>query len=164
MRLATQAMRLLAAAAVLGLAACQAGPALRQAGGAGPTQAEREAALAAADWGRMVDVSIEMLDYGYRPRELRLVLGQPYRLRLSNSGSVSHYFNAPEFFASVASRKAEVPHNAEVKAAVFASFEVHGRGGSLDFYFVPLVRGTYRAHCHMKDHLALNIEGVLVVE
>ena len=152
-------MRTLAAIGVLALAACQAGPEVRQ-----PQQAERDAALAAADWSRMTDLSIEMLDYGYRPREIKLEAGRPYRLRLSNSGSVSHYFSAPEFFASVASRKAEVPHQAEVKAAVFTSFEVHPRGGSVDFYFVPLVRGTYRAHCHIKDHLPLNIEGFLVVE
>lgn len=163
MREATRSIRMLAAAAFLALPACHGGPAMR-APTALPTPAERETALASADWSRMSDVSIEMLDYGYRPREIRLKVGQPYRLRFANNGSVPHYFTAPEFFASVASRKAEVAHHAEVKASVFASFEVHGRGGSLDFYFVPLVRGTYRAHCHMKDHLALNIEGVLVVE
>jgi plastocyanin len=129
-----------------------------------PDAAQREAALATADWSRMVDVTIEMHDYGYRPREVRLRAGQPYRLRLANNGGVSHYFTAPEFLATVAARKAEVPHQAEVKAATFTSFEVHGRGGALDLYFIPLVRGTYRAHCHIKDHLPLGIEGTLIVE
>lgn len=129
-----------------------------------PDAAARAAALAAADWNRMTDVSIEMHDYGYRPREIRLRAGQPYRLRLFNNGGVSHYFTAPEFLATVATRKAEVPHQAEVKAATFTSFELHGRGGTLDVYFIPLVRGTYRAHCHIKDHLPLGIEGTLIVE
>lgn len=165
------------AAAILGaiagaclLAACQAGPLHGAAHEAlvapaqDPMQARRDAALKSADWARMEDLSIEMHDYGYRPRELRLRVGQPYRLRLFNTGAVSHYFTAPEFLASVATRKAEVPRQAEVKAAYFTAFEVHGRGGSLDVYFVPLVKGTYRAHCHIKDHLPLGIEGILVVE
>lgn len=131
---------------------------------ADPMQQRRVAALAGADWSTIQSVSVEMHDHGYRPRELRLKAGQPYKLTLVNNGAVSHYFTAPEFFASVAARKAEVPRQAEVKAAVFTSFEVHGRGGAVDFYFVPLEKGTFRAHCHIKDHLPLGIEGVLVVE
>lgn len=128
------------------------------------TPASRAAALAAADWSNRIDINLEMHDYGYRPREFRLRVGQPYRLLIANTGSVSHYFNAPEFFAAVASRKAEVPRVAEVKAEVFSSFEVHGRGGTLEYYFVPLVPGTYRAHCHIKDHLELNIEAFITIE
>lgn len=127
-------------------------------------QRQRDAALAAADWSRMENLTIQMLDYGYRPRELRMKAGQPYRLTLVNTGAVSHYFVAPEFFAAVASRKAEVPNVAEFKASVFTSFEVFPRGGTLDFYFVPLVKGRYRAHCHIKDHLPLKIEADLIVE
>jgi plastocyanin len=145
------------------LLGCQAVPPV-VAPNADAMQARRQAALTAADWKQMSTVTIEMLDYGYRPRELRLRVGQPYRLTLVNSGSVNHYFTALEFFASVATRKVEVPRQAEVKAEVFTSFELWGRGGTLDMYFVPLIKGTYRAHCHMKDHLALGIEGVIVVE
>lgn len=127
-------------------------------------QQQRDAALAAADWSRTESLTIQMLDYGYRPRELRMKAGQPYRLTVVNTGAVSHYFVAPEFFEAVATRKAEVPNVAEFKAPVFTSFEVYPRGGTLDFYFVPLVKGRYRAHCHIKDHLPLKIEADLVVE
>jgi uncharacterized cupredoxin-like copper-binding protein len=154
----------LAAAVALVLGACHAVPAKVDLAPVDGMQARRDAVLAGADWTRVVDLRIEMLDYGYRPRELRLRVGQPYRLSLVNNGSVNHYFTAPEFFAAIATRKAEVPRHAEFKAPVFTSFEVYGRGGSLDVYFVPIVKGTYRAHCHMKDHLALGIEGSLVIE
>ena len=154
----------LAAALVAGILSACAGSFAHRATATDPMQQRREAAIAAADWSARQDVSIEMLDYGYRPRELRLKAGQPYRLTLVNNGSVSHYFTAPEFFAGVAARKAEVPRQVEVKAAVFTSFEVHGRGGTLDFYFIPLEKGRFRAHCHIKDHLPLGIEGILVVE
>lgn len=129
-----------------------------------PPQHARDAVLASTDWNKKTDITIEMLDYGYRPREVRLKSGQPYRITLVNHGSVNHYFTAPEFLASVATRKVEVRNHAEVKAPVFTSFELQGRGGSLDVYLVPLAKGSYRAHCHMKDHLSLGIEGVLIVE
>lgn len=155
------ASRALALAAVI-LSGCVTPGADRAA--ADPMQERRVAALAGADWNTMHSLAVEMHDHGYRPRELRLKAGQPYKLTLVNNGAVSHYFTAPEFFASVAARKAEVPRQAEVKAAVFTSFEVHGRGGAVDFYFVPLEKGTFRAHCHIKDHLPLGIEGILIVE
>lgn len=127
-------------------------------------QSARDAVLASADWDKKIDITIEMRDYGYRPREVKLKSGQPYRITLVNLGSENHYFTAPEFLASVATRKVEVRHQAEVKAPVFTSFELNGRGGSLDVYLVPMTKGQYRAHCHIKDHLKLNIEGVLIVE
>ena len=154
----------LAAALAAGILSACAGPSAGGAAAADAMQARRDAAITTADWNAKQDLSIEMHDYGYRPRELRLKAGQPYRLTLVNNGSVSHYFTAPEFFAGVAARKAEVPRQVEVKAAVFTSFEVHGRGGTVDIYFVPLEKGRFRAHCHIKDHLPLGIEGILIVE
>ena len=155
---------IVAAAATLVLGGCHGELAGNVRPVADGMQPQRDTALAAADWSQAESVTIQLLDYGYRPRELRLKAGKPYRLTLVNTGSVSHYFVAPEFFAAVATRKAEVPHVAEFKASVFTSFEVYPRGGTLDFYFVPLVKGKYRAHCHIKDHLPLKIEADLIVE
>ncbi|MDH4175454.1 MAG: hypothetical protein OEZ09_09925 [Betaproteobacteria bacterium] len=154
---------MLALAAVL-LAACHGGATSTPEATALVTQAQRDAALDGADWTKKVDLTITIRDYGYLPRELRLRSGQPYRITLVNHGSVPHYFTAPEFLATVAARKAEVPHQAEVKAPVFAGFEIQPRGGSLNVYLVPLRTGSYRAYCHLKDHLAMGVEGVLVVE
>lgn len=153
-----------AAVATLTLSACHGGLDVQVRPDADGMQQQRDAVLAAADWSRMESLTVQMLDYGYRPRELRMKAGQPYRLTLVNTGAVSHYFAAPEFFAAVAARKAEVPNVAEVKAPVFTSFEVYPRGGTIDLYFVPLVKGRYRAHCHIKDHLPLKIEAELIVE
>ena len=159
------ATRLLAALAVASLVAgCGGAMTAGPEGAAAVTQAQREAALRDADWAKMADATITIRDYGYLPRELRLRAGQPYRLTLVNQGSVPHYFTAPEFLGTVATRKVEVRNQAEVKAPVFTSFEVYPRGGSLDIYLIPLRTGTYRAYCHMKDHLAMGVEGVLIVE
>ena len=158
---------LVAAAAAmtpLMLTGCQLGSSASLGPDSVQLQQARDAVLASTDWSGKTDVTIEMLDYGYRPREVRLKLGQPYRITLVNHGSVNHYFTAPEFLSSVATRKVEVRNQVEVKAPVFTSFELQGRGGSLDIYLVPMTKGSYRAHCHMKDHLSLGIEGTLIVE
>lgn len=146
------------------LAGCAVGTPTGPGNDVAVTEAQRDAALRDADWAKMTDVTITIRDYGYLPGELRLRVGQPYRLTLVNLGSVPHYFTAPEFLGSVATRKVEVRNQAEAKAKVFTSFEVYPRGGSLDVYFVPLRAGSYRAYCHMKDHLSMGVEGKLVVE
>lgn len=146
------------------LGACQTDPHRNPAPESGDLAARREAVVAAVDWSKAIDLTIEMHDHGYRPRELSLKSGQPYRITLVNYGGANHYFTAPEFFAASAIRKAEVRHVAEVKGQGFTSFEIYARGGSLDLYVVPMAKGRYRAHCHMKDHERLNIEGILIVE
>ena len=120
--------------------------------------------VADADWSAMRDVNLVIKDYGYHPREIRLRAGVPYRLIIENQGVNHHYFVAPEFFRAVAPRKAEVPRYAEFKADLFKSFEIFAAGGRLEFWFVPLDRGTYRAHCHLGGHSDMGVEGVIVVE
>lgn len=129
-----------------------------------PAVAENEKILANVDWNKAAVLRIELRDYGFIPRELRLRAGQPYRLEIFNSGGNTHYFNAPEFFQSVATHKAEVPAQAEIKGGSFTQFEIMRRGGQLHFYFVPLVAGTYRVHCHLEDHAEMGVEGRLIVE
>lgn len=148
-------------AAALLLAGCAGG---HSAGHAGVSGADRAAALAATDWSRAENVTIELRDYGFHPRELKLRRGQAYRLRIFNTGGNAHYLNAPEFFASVAAHKVEVPNMAEVRAERFTQFEVMRRGGELEFEFVPLVSGSYRAHCHLEGHAERGVEGLLIVE
>ncbi|HEX4942740.1 MAG TPA: cupredoxin domain-containing protein [Usitatibacteraceae bacterium] len=120
--------------------------------------------VAAADWERTTDVKIELKDAGFTPRELRLKVGQPYRLTLVNVGVNNHYFNAPEFFATIAARKAEVPRYAELKAPHFSKFELYAAGGTMDLWFIPLEKGRYRAFCHLGNHAEMGVEGQLVVE
>lgn len=161
-------MRILIAPLLLALAACQSAVPMmaNDAGHAAPVVSDtaRKKALSEADWKRMESVSLQLRDYGLTPREIRLKAGQPYRLTISNTGSVSHYFNAPEFLRSVATRKAQVPDQAEFKADFFTSFEIARRGGSMELYFIPLVRGTYTAHCHLDGKKHEDVRGTLIVE
>lgn len=120
--------------------------------------------VAATDWSRVEHVKIELRDSGVLPQELRLKAGQPYRLTLLNAGVNNHYFNAPEFYRSIAVRKAEVPRYAEIKAARITTFEVFAAGGTVDLWFVPLEKGRFVAHCHLGNHRDMGVEARLVVE
>lgn len=136
--------------------ACQVAP-LRPA-------AEIERIVASADWERLEEVRIELRDAGFSPRELRLKAGRPYRLTLVNLGVNNHYINAPEFYASIAARKVQVPRYAEIKAPYFSTLEVFGAGGMVELWFVPLEKGRFRAHCHLGNHAEMGVEGHIVVE
>lgn len=126
--------------------------------------AELARIVEAADWDRVRDVSILLRDSGFEPRELHLRVGEPYRLTIVNAGVNNHYFNADEFLASIAVRKAQVPRYAEFKATRFSKFEIFAAGGTFELWFVPLEKGRFRAHCHLGDHADMGVEGHLVVE
>lgn len=138
------------------LPACQSVP--------GRSAEEDARVVAATDWSRVEYVKIELRDSGVLPQELRLKVGHPYRLTLLNAGVNNHYFNAPEFYRSIAVRKAEVPRYAEIKAARITTFEVFAAGGTVDLWFVPLEKGRFVAHCHLGNHRDMGVEARLVVE
>lgn len=147
--------------ALLALGACQSG---------GPQHDDHryvrdsDRIVKEADWSKMTTVEIDLYDYGYRPRDLRLKAGQPYKLALKNSGVKDHYYTAPEFFRSVATRKAMVDRYAEIKAPYFTAVEVLKNGGQLDLYIVPVRTGTYPVHCPIDDHEEKGSTGTITVE
>lgn len=148
------------------IAACQVTP---DGGGAreGATSMSAKAeiaALEAANWDHAIDVRIELRDYGLTPGELRLKRGQPYRLTVFNSGGHAHYFDAPEFLNTVATRYVTVRDQVEIKAPHFSSFEVARRGGEFSIEFVPLVKGDYLARCHFEGDVHQGVRGRIIVE
>jgi uncharacterized cupredoxin-like copper-binding protein len=125
---------------------------------------QRKEILARADWSKTQEVRIELRDQGFLPKNLKLTAMQPYRLTIVNNGSNMHYFNAPEFLHGIAARKVEVKGQAEIKAEYFSEFEVMRRGGEMELYFIPVVKGSYRVHCHLEGHAAEGVEGTITVE
>jgi uncharacterized cupredoxin-like copper-binding protein len=130
----------------------------------GPSPDEVARVVTATDWSRTTDIDVVLRDSGITPGVIHLRAGEPYRLRIVNAGVNNHYFNAADFFASIAARKAEVPRFAEVKAPQFTTFEVFAAGGQVDLWFVPLQKGRYRAHCHLGNHAEMGVEAFLIVE
>jgi uncharacterized cupredoxin-like copper-binding protein len=148
--------RLLAAALALGMAACQSLTA--------HSPEENARVVASVDWNAAKAVKVDLRDAGFLPQELQLVAGQPYKLTVTNLGANNHYLNAPEFFGSIATRRAEVARHAEIYMSRIDRVEVFAAGGTVDLWFVPLRKGRYRVHCHLGNHAEMGVEGTFVVE
>lgn len=138
-----------------------AAPAAANQGGAVPNSAD---IVKAADWTKMETVTVEIDEHDYAPRALRLKAGQPYKIVMKNMGEKDHYYTAPEFFRSVATRKAMVNGQAEIKAPYFTAFEMMKGGGQLDLYVVPVTKGTFPVYCTIEDHRDQGMEGTITVE
>ena len=106
----------------------------------------------AANWEKMKTVSVELQDYEY-VGTLEFEQGQPYKLQIKNTSqdNKKHYFTAPEFFRNIATRKAQVNGQAEIKTHYFTALEVLP-GGQLDLYFVAQNRGQFPLYCTEGDH------------
>ena len=117
----------------------------------------------AADWKTMKTVTVNLNEYEYDVESLELTAGQPYKIELKNVGEKKHYFTAPEFFKSVATRKAQVNDQAEIKADYFTALEVLP-GGQLDLYVVPHKKGEYPVYCTIDDHQEQGMEETIVVK
>jgi uncharacterized cupredoxin-like copper-binding protein len=117
-----------------------------------------------ADWKKMQTITVTIEEHHYEPQNIVFKIGQPYKLELKNIGEKDHYYTAPEFLRSIATRKAMVNKQAEIKAPYFKAFEVLKKGGQVDVYFVPVVQGQYKVYCTIDDHREKGMEGLLTIE
>lgn len=116
-----------------------------------------------ADWKAMKTITVNMTEFEYEVDDLELISGQAYKLELKNTGEKKHYFTAPEFFLNVATRKAQVNGQAEIKADYFTALEVLP-GGQLDLYIVAHNKGEYPLYCTIDDHRDQGMEETIVVK
>lgn len=116
-----------------------------------------------ADWTKQEVVTITMEEHSYAPENLKLKAGKPYKIELKNVGDKDHYYTAPEFYKSVAWRKAMVNKQGEIKAPYFTAFEILKKGGQVDLYFVPVKAGTYKVYCTIDDHREKGMDGSITV-
>ena len=100
-------------------------------------------------------VTVQTIEYNFRPAELHFQRGVPYRLHLENIGKEMHEFTAPEFFKAVDVQNPEV--------LVTAGNEVLLQPGDRkDVRFVPRVPGRYHLTC--ADHDWAGMIGEIVIE
>jgi uncharacterized cupredoxin-like copper-binding protein len=116
----------------------------------------------AADWKTVQTVTVELKETDYTPDGLTFKANQPYKLVLKNVGQKPHYFTAPEFYKSIATRKAETAE-AEFKAPYYSAIEVNP-GGTAYLFFVPVKTGTFDVYCTIEDHRDKGMDGKIVVE
>ena len=113
-------------------------------------------AQAEPDWGSAQAVTVDMKSFAFTPAALNFRAGQPYRLRLVNTASGGHSFEAPEFFAS-----AMVAPGDEARI-VKGNVEVAG-GDTIEIRFVPKAAGTYDFRCSHFLHATFGMTGKIVV-
>ena len=133
-----------------------------QAGAAVDYVANAGEIVEAADWDKMITVTVDFDEYSYEPEELVFEVGQPYKLVLKNRGKKKHYFTAEDFYKAIATRKVQSNRDGEIKAPYFTAIELMV-DGQLDLYFVPVKRGEYPVFCTIKDHREEGMEGKLVI-
>jgi uncharacterized cupredoxin-like copper-binding protein len=86
-----------------------------------------------------------------------------YKLEIQNKGKAKHYFTAEGFFKAIATRKLQSNADGEIKAPYFLALEVFP-GRSLDLYFIPVTKGTYKLHCTISGHEEKGMHGSIVIE
>ncbi len=117
----------------------------------------------AADWSKMETVHVILQEYSYTPPQLNFKTAVPYKLQIRNQGTIKHYFTAVGFFKAIATRKVQSNTDGEIKAPYFSALEVFP-GRSLDLYFIPVTKGTYKLHCTIEGHEARGMHGTIVIE
>lgn len=115
------------------------------------------------DWSKMETMAMEMRGFSFNPDTLRFKKDAPYKLEIKNVGTEKHYFTATSFFKAVASRKIQSNTDGEIKAPYFTALEVFP-GRQLDFYFVPVKKGSYYLLCTIEGHEEQGMHGESVIE
>jgi len=118
-------------------------------------------ALAAADWSRMVTVTVTLSEYAFSPTPLLFREGVPTKLVIRNAGKEHHYFVSEEFFRNVATRKVQ-SSDGEVKAPFFTAIEVYA-GKTMEWFLVPMKKGTFDLLCTVKGHAEHGMKGTIEV-
>lgn len=102
-------------------------------------------------------VTVALADYHFIPPTIRLSAGKPIILRLSNTAGQPHEFAAPQFFKAATIRASDSKFiNDEGEA------EVSG-GQQVNIALVPKA-GTYHLQCNKPGHVALGMEGTIIVK
>ena len=121
------------------------------------------ARVSAADWSKMITVTVSLQEYSFTPSSLSFRAGVPYKLEIVNDGTSKHYFTAVEFFKAIATRKVQSNADGEIKAPYFLALEVFP-GRSLDLYFIPVNSGRYPLLCTIEGHAERGMTGTIVIE
>jgi uncharacterized cupredoxin-like copper-binding protein len=102
-------------------------------------------------------VKVTLADYKFVPKAIQLKAGKPVILRLANAAGQAHEFAAPEFF-----RSANVRADDSILINKEGEAEVAG-GKQVDIALIPKA-GTYHLQCNKPGHLAMGMEGTIVVK
>lgn len=124
------------------------------------TPADAGAALAAVDWGKAQRVEVVLKNFEFDPKTVRLQKGHAYELRLHNTASGGHSFDAAEFFRNSAMASGAAASEAQSSGGIV---EVPG-GKVVQLRLVPLRAGTFPLRCSHPLHADFGMTGQVVVQ
>ena len=127
----------------------------------GPWVQDGAALVEAANWDAAQEQTIELSEFAFTPKDFTLTSGQPYVIKVVNTGDVKHEFTAEEFFGSIAFRKAE-DASGEFKASAPREVEVFP-GQEIEIYLIPTQAGTYELVCEIEGHREAGMVGTITV-
>ncbi len=127
----------------------------------GPWVQDGAALVKAADWDKKQELTIDLSEYAFTPKDTILKMGQPYEIKVVNTGAVKHEFTAGDFFNSIAFRKAE-DASGEFKAPAPYEVEVFA-GKTIELYLIPTKAGTYDLVCEIEGHFEAGMFGTITV-
>ena len=117
---------------------------------------EPQLAAASVDFASADEERVELANFDFSPREIRLRAGRPYELVLVNVGTGGHDFAAPEFFAGARVRPDDAAMIAQGKVEVPA-------GATRHVHLIPAA-GRYKLVCTHTGHALLGMTGRIIVD
>ena len=116
----------------------------------------------AADWDTAQPLQVELSEFDYEPETLKFRKGQPYALKLTNTGSITHRFVARGFFRAIAVRGI-VYEDGEAGYPTIEAVSLEPQE-TKTLYFVPVISGNYDLSCDRPLHATLGMVGRLLIE
>ena len=120
------------------------------------------AVVDAANWDASVTLRVEMKEWSFTPKDLKLKAGTPYVIQLVNKGTKKHEVVADDLMPTAAFRKAE-DATGEYKGVSFNEVEVFP-GQQVDLYLIPTkVLASSPFFCEIEGHREKGQEGTITV-
>ncbi len=107
-------------------------------------------------------MTVGLSEYAFSPGSLTFSKGTPYRLRIVNRGSATHFFVAQGFFKAIAARGLKTA-SGETTYPYLKSIAL-GPGESKVLSFVPVKAGGYTLDCTAPFHASFGMTGAIRIQ
>jgi uncharacterized cupredoxin-like copper-binding protein len=124
-------------------------------------------AIAAVDFTKQpaiavkVSLSNEANELKFTPNKFTFESGRRYKLMLSNSSGMKHYFTSKDFSDAVWTQNV-VAGNVEIKGSI-RELELRPNT-SAEWTFIPVKSGTYELHCAIAGHTEAGMRGSITIQ
>ena len=146
---------------VLTIAGCATAPVDDFATSASGYVEDQAAYITQANWGNAGTVEVVLDEFAFAPDSLRFTAGQPYRLRLTNAGDVTHFFVSEGFFRSIAVRSLSDARDSG--GPILLESIAMPAGSTRELTFIPVVAGSYALECTVPFHAMFGMEGEITI-